>query len=236
MFIVALLGVLVGALAAGSGGFATNTDRENVRLLATQIIQQMQTVKTAVERVRGNGCTDEEISFENSILSGYVNPNSPLTTMPWCHVFHPQGGGLVWLTPPRDALDWTISNYATGQRGTVRYYAVRHNGRDGASGTVVGTSAWCGTQLCGNDFLAETLFVRRDVCIYLNELLGVSNPSGNPPTQFYQIDGNQWTGSGPRGTWWAANFSESYPVMAGCVEGYNALAGMYRVFQVLVVR
>ena len=41
-----------------------------------------------------NGCDDTQISFQNGITSGYVNPNAPSDGS--CNVFDPRGGGVIW--------------------------------------------------------------------------------------------------------------------------------------------
>jgi hypothetical protein len=64
-----------------------------------------------VDLVRGNGCTDEQISFENNIVSGYTNTNAPADYS--CHIFHPDGGGLTWLSPPTGASPTNLYVYTT---------------------------------------------------------------------------------------------------------------------------
>lgn len=104
LFVIAILAVLVGAISSGSGGFGSNTSPERAKILAAQIINQAQQVKNAVDRVRANGCADNEISFENGVVSGYTNPNATLAEKPWCHVFQPSGGGIIYTPIPEDAF------------------------------------------------------------------------------------------------------------------------------------
>ncbi len=83
-----------------SSGFVTDAEAD---AYANQIIAYGNEVKQAVKRLRLRGCSDTEISFENSIISGYTNPNSPTDRS--CHVFDTAGGGLNFTSPPRNSFD-----------------------------------------------------------------------------------------------------------------------------------
>lgn len=66
---------------------------DKANLLASQITSYASSVAGAVLRLKNiGGCTDEMISFENPLVSGYLNSNAPADKH--CHVFHPSGGGL----------------------------------------------------------------------------------------------------------------------------------------------
>ena len=98
LFVVAILAVLASAIAAGSGSFNGDTSVVKAKAQATAILEYAHEVKFAVDRVLGKGCTDTEISFENPVVGGYINPNSPSDKS--CHVFDVNGGGIVWKGPP----------------------------------------------------------------------------------------------------------------------------------------
>ncbi len=218
LFVVALLAVLASAIAAGSGSFNNDTTQQSARLHASKIIENMKLVRDAVQKVSANGCSFVQVSFENTIASGYTNANSPLATRPQCHIFHPLGGGINVPIPARDALVETLSgNQCCG--GQYAYWAVRHSGVDGAAGTPVGSGAWCGgTDPCGAELMVSVPYLRRDVCVEINNQLNVRNPSGNPPVQIHNASINSWQGNNVNGTWFAANYIETTPVFAGCVE------------------
>lgn len=110
----AILWVLVAVALFAALNFAFNSNsRTSTSLLsdaeaeayANQIIQYGNEVKSAVKRLTLRGCSDTEISFENDIVSGYTNPNSPADKS--CHVFDVAGGGLSWENPPTNSLDKT---------------------------------------------------------------------------------------------------------------------------------
>ena len=43
-----------------------------------------------------NNCDESEISFENPIVAGYTNGSAPSDNS--CHVFHPNGGGVAYIS------------------------------------------------------------------------------------------------------------------------------------------
>ena len=55
-----------------------------------------------------NGCTDSEISFEQAVVSGYSNANSPTDNS--CHVFHVNGGGLRLIEIPESVQTIAAGN------------------------------------------------------------------------------------------------------------------------------
>ncbi len=165
LFIVALLSVLVAAISSGSGGFTSNTGNERTRIATTQILNTAHTIKQAVDRVRGHGCADNQISFENSVVSGYTNTNSPIASSPECHVFQPQGGGVTWpMRPP--SLSLTASPQSNW------YIQVVDNGASLVS-PVAG------------DIILYLSFRELDVCLEINRILG-----GGLPTDFANLGQN----------------------------------------------
>jgi type II secretory pathway pseudopilin PulG len=102
LFVIGLLGLLAAAIAAGSGAFSGSTTTHGAKALAQSIIQQTDQMATAVQLVQTrNSCADTQISFENTTVSGYTNTNAPADYT--CHIFRPDGGGLLWMIPPQGA-------------------------------------------------------------------------------------------------------------------------------------
>ena len=64
-------------IAAGSGAFNSDTSAISAKAQATAILGYAYEVKLGVDRVLGHGCKDTDISFENPVVGGYINPNSP---------------------------------------------------------------------------------------------------------------------------------------------------------------
>ncbi len=99
LFIIAILAILAGAIAAGAGGFTANTNNDGAKASAHAIMQFSDQVAGAVQRVMAeNGCLDTQVNFNNPIVSGYANPNAPIDHS--CDIFDPRGGGLVFVNPP----------------------------------------------------------------------------------------------------------------------------------------
>jgi hypothetical protein len=109
LFIIAILAVLAGAIAAGSGSFTANTSAESAKVMAGAILNYADQVQAGVDMVRSH-CDDTQISFQSPsqvFPSQYANPNSPADGS--CNVFSPAGGGVVWQdSPPQSALDLTL--------------------------------------------------------------------------------------------------------------------------------
>lgn len=123
VFLIIMLGVaLFAALAftVTSGLRNQNTSalsEQELVLAASDIMSYAQQVERAVDRVRRNGCSENQISFENDTDTNYTNPNAPGDQS--CHVFHPDGGGISWRSPPanvNDGSQWIINgdNYIVG--------------------------------------------------------------------------------------------------------------------------
>ncbi len=182
LFIVAILAVLAGAIAAGSGSFNSGTSQDRARLMAQAILQKANEIKSAVEIVVANGCTPEQISFQNDSLGiNYTNPNSPLSTQPQCHVFHPHGGKLQNWPGSRS---WQVS------RDVVTAVQPTWGGHyDNAPGVdFIGLNAVQNPSLGPYGTTAADLFLRfpyleQATCAEINRLLtgnpAITNGTGN---------------------------------------------------------
>jgi len=152
---VALLGALSYAVTQSNRGGVTALTDEKAKLYATEILDYAQVVSNAVAQLRLRGCDESEISFENNVVSGYANANSPSDKT--CHVFHPSGGGLAF-----------------GKAFNDNYY---HFSGDrfifdvGTTGSVTSERAE----------LYVDLIVDEQICTVINDKIDIENPSGNLP-------------------------------------------------------
>ena len=94
------------------------------------------------------------------------------------------GGNMIPVIPPVDALDPRfIGLSGTGQavagHSSVQIFQVKGVGTDDVAGSET-----------ANDIVLSVNYLNPETCIALNDLLGVVNPGGNPPTAAY-------TGVGP---------------------------------------
>lgn len=232
---VALLAALIFAVAQSGRGNIQQVSEEKARLFATEIIQNTGTMANGVAQLRLRGVRDTEIDFDNPVVS-YPNANCVDNT---CKLFHPGGAGLTYSTPDMQWLDETAA--AATSFGTV-------GGLIGQWYFPYNTCVWqvgTGGDNCHADtgdvteLMVWLPWVRREVCIQINELLGIPNPSDEPPA----IGGTMINTTAPK-------FAGTYPtgvhvhvqmptVTAACVYHSSAPAAPglgYFYYKVLIVR
>jgi len=95
LFIIAVLGILAAAIAAGSGSFSTGATGESNRAKAAALVDIGQNLKVGFERCVGN-----ETLFADVII------DPTLTTLP-VHLFSPSGGGI---TPPSQTMGFAVTD------------------------------------------------------------------------------------------------------------------------------
>jgi len=94
LFVVAILAVLVGAIAAGSGGFGGSTADESARVRAGTIIQQGINIKNGSDRMVVNGADQTTI----------VTAETGFTSTSLLALYGTAGGGITIQSPPREAV------------------------------------------------------------------------------------------------------------------------------------
>ncbi len=95
---VGLMAALSYAFMGSSRNSTSMISNTQAEAYASEIIAYGNEVKSAVKRLQLRGCSDTEISFENNVVSGYTNSNSPPDSS--CHVFDIAGGGLQLINGP----------------------------------------------------------------------------------------------------------------------------------------
>ncbi|MAZ75980.1 MAG: hypothetical protein CMH31_01610 [Micavibrio sp.] len=139
---------------------------------ANEIIAYGNELKSAVKRLQLRGCSDTEISFENNVVSGYTNPNSPTDNS--CHVFDIAGGGVNLKEFGSNIFDtqWQTPNLNYGIPFFISFYGVDGIGKD-----------------CTNESCSELTFMISDlklkVCQHINKTLLISEPSGDGITNYW---------------------------------------------------
>ena len=104
---IAMLAALSFALMDGSRTGASNLTEQQTRIAAQEILDYADTVAKSVQKLRLRGCSDNEISFENSTYpTDTFNPRSP--TDKSCHVFDKSGGSINYKMMPSEWLANTI--------------------------------------------------------------------------------------------------------------------------------
>jgi len=113
-FIIILAGVFLFAALmftfTKSGQKGTgNLTKNQAKIAAQEILNYAQLVEGAVDLVRRNGCSENEINFSNAFISGYSNTAAPSNGS--CDVFNSAGGKATF----QDAQ----GNWTTGTNNWV---------------------------------------------------------------------------------------------------------------------
>lgn len=111
LFIVAILGILAAALAAGSGTFTGNSSGETARIKASALIQIGSILKVGMVRMTGNGVDFDSVNIDPDDTSG-VND-----------LFSPTGGSVnvpsIKLSNDPTIDVWYYPHAAVPQMGTA---------------------------------------------------------------------------------------------------------------------
>lgn len=179
---VALLAALSYAVSESTRGNVAQLSEEQARLHATEIIEYGNIVAQAVGQLRLRGCDLDEMNMDNALVTGYTNAGAPADGS--CNVFDVRGGGVEWRDVPQDWLDSAQS--AQTEYGNL-FIPIDTCVID------VGTnsSTLCNDSGSDEELLLIVPWIKREICLQLNTLLDITNPSGVPPTE----SSNAW-GSG----------------------------------------
>jgi len=197
---------------------AGDMSHELRQLQASEILQYARAMKTTVHGLKIDGITNTQMSFETSFLTGYTYASCGND----CKIFTPGAGNMGYATPNVDA--WMD----TGQNGGTNYGEWVFSGDN--SITDIGTAA--------PELLMILPWIKKDLCMAINDLLGITNPGDDAP---------QDTGSADLATKFTGTFTASETIgggdpeiegqRAGCFQGDTAPAtGTYHFFQVLIAR
>lgn len=230
LFLIAIIGVLAAAIAAGTGGFGGNVSTARAKVIASALLDYANTVQIGVDRVLAKGCDETEISFENPFVSGYENPNAPSDKS--CHVFDVNGGGIVWKNPPNEVYfdngygQWSIR---TGTANSLRWLGTQEHDLFLTLGGTI-SHVHPGVVAKGKNLLP--------VCKEINKMLGIES-SGSGMDGFFQYESNepfwipfQGNFQPSTGTWQAESMMKGR--MSLCAG--NPTPGYFGFMKVLIVR
>ena len=216
---VSLLAALSYAVVQSSRGNVAQINTERARLLAAEIIEYSDTMANAVAQLRLRG-TDLDLMCFDHVSWGASDYDHAGCTDNLNKIYHVSGGGLTWTQAPSDAMD------AAATPDNLWHIYGDNEVQD------IGTT--CAAAGC-SDLLLITDELTQDVCIQINRLLGVTNPSSVPPTDtdigetryigafgYSQTIGDEAGGSVLAGQ------------NAGCFE--NTTDGVYLFYKVLTAR
>lgn len=227
---VALLGALTAMLSRSSDTTSDTGSFERKRVSATEILNYTRGIEDAIGRIQSlNGCSENELSFDNAFVSGYSNTDAP--TDESCHVFSSKGGGQNYKEPSENWLD-------TAQDGETGYQEWIFSGYNEAFG--VGTD--CSASAC-RDLIVFLPYVQSELCTNVNKLVGVTNPSSVPPQEDDTFDLGKFTGDFPAGSILQMTGNETDYKKTGCFQGNGQIfngknpgTGTYHIYHVLLSR
>lgn len=173
LFTVALLGFLTAILSRSGSSVDQAGNIEQQRISASAVIRYGKSIETAVRQLISGGMSENTLDFAG-LGATYDNPDCSQST---CEIFNTEGGGIV-VVPPANVIgisgfaeEWLIS---TGNR-------IGQQGCDDADDSC-------------RDLVLLLKNIPDQMCIEINNVLGVTNPSGAPPTQEFIEEGDPFTG------------------------------------------
>lgn len=170
---VALFAALAYAVTQSGRGGSGGVGREQATLHAARILQVATGARNAVTRMMLiNGCTDTQLSFHHAsapYAATYVNAAAPADFS--CHLYNSAGGAVVYEPSSKQ---WFDTGFTDSESSYYLYTT---------PGCIVGigTSGGGSCVSSGVELVFSLLFVRRDICVAINNMLGIVNPGGNPP-------------------------------------------------------
>ncbi|HRK97728.1 MAG TPA: hypothetical protein PLE43_04525 [Alphaproteobacteria bacterium] len=209
-----------------------NINSEQARMMAESIMRTAQTYEGSVQRLMNvNRCSENELNFDNTeTVVSYDNTGAPSNGR--CDLYGVEGAGLSYTPPNPDFLD--PSRSAKTQYGEWAFY-----------GTQCILEVGDGDTTCGDaeiDLMMNLPHIRRDICIEINNLNGITNPSGEPPTEEHNNSGLGFKGAYSVGTGdpeigEGVSGAELIRHTTGCFkDNAGSWSGSYIFYHVLLVR
>lgn len=222
---VGLFAALTFAISSGDRG-GGGIEKSRARVVANDIISFGGAISSAVEQIRQEGFSENDISFAHSELSGTYGTYD---STPPVEVFNPRGGGVTFAVPG--------GRYVTGDPIFSATNDVRNVGTRCADGTCSNCTS-VGNPACA-DLIMFLPLNSLDVCEGINSILEVGEDTANMGT----------LSSSFNETLFAGTFSYQRPIEstgaeniyngenAGCFLGSTGgQDGIYYYYHVLLAR
>lgn len=166
---IILFGALIFTMNKSGTGNTSALSKAQIKLAASEILQYSQIMDRTVNKLIRNGCSESQISFNNAVVSGYSTPAAPVDGT--CGLFSQTGGKLNYNAPSETWLDSSLSAQASyGEWFYTGYVYV-----DGF-----------GTHFTSPDntvLLMVLPYLKKDVCMALNDRLGLEPPASDTPVE-----------------------------------------------------
>lgn len=182
---IALFGALAFTFMRGAKTGQGDLTVGQAKNAAIEIIQSGSTVEKTVNRLMTKRCSENQLTVQGSGVAGYTNAAAPVDGS--CSVYGGTGG-LTYNAPQSSWLDSTHSA------------ATNYNSWLFTGGTIV-QNVGSETGVCsGHEGSCVELtmilpYVKREVCIAINNQLGVANTSGEPPSETGYTAASKFTGT-----------------------------------------
>jgi len=228
VFLIILMGIILFAALSFSisrgmrSDNTSNLSNQEAALAAGDLVAHAQKIERAVNKMRSKGVSENDISFENNIVGTYTNPNCADDS---CKVFHP-GGGRISFRSANDFISSLTTNFEFN--GSNRF-----------------ATFGCETQTlqCSELVLYLNMNETPEVCLKINDLAGIDNPSDDAPQLREWIAAPDFVGTytnSPVELVGGANATTEAPEVngkvTGCVYEYSGGQDTYRFYYILIAR
>lgn len=185
LILIALLAALTAVAMRSSGRTSSNMDTEAARIQGEKLIRTGQSLQAAVNKLlTANKCSENQLSFQNTeTTSNYTNASAP--TDGHCEVFGMNGAGLSYIAPDSASLDTTKSALTEYGDWTFR-----------SSQCVLGVGSDDDSTCTDQEIalIAIVPHISLQVCLQINNLSNITNPSGAPPIEDIDDSATVFTG------------------------------------------
>jgi hypothetical protein len=182
---IILVGSLTLILSRGGSSVDQSGDVEQLRIKAGQVLRYAQSLEAAVQNMKMQGVSENDISFQYGSPAVYTNANCTSTA---CRLFDVGGAGLSYRSPPagtNDGSAWIFT--AANNVGTSANPIGRHGAGSGNDLIMLMPNA--NTALCGR--INRELGVSADGSIPV-DTTGIATTAfdGSYPNSLTELDGD----------------------------------------------
>lgn len=167
---IALLVALTVTITKSGENTEETGQRDRDRIQASDILRQAKSIENAVQNMRMAGIPENDISFENTFVAGYTNPNCQAGKS--CMIFTADGAGLSYKAPPEEWLDGTKSGEALYGDWYFTGTACIPDVGTGAAG--------CAATASTHELIIALPWINESLCAEINRLSGIT-PASPPP-------------------------------------------------------
>lgn len=140
---VALFAALIFSFTESGTSSKNNLSPSQAKIAASDVLEYVREVDMALNRLSVNGCSIDDISFENNKVTGYE-----FSTSDECKVFHPSGGNARFRT-----FEEYLVNVTDDRKGAFSW------------GNNISGSA-------DDDLVFHIIDISKELCVELNETVG----------------------------------------------------------------